>query len=251
MFFKKKVLTSFAAILLAVSVFVLTAGIEWLLLRKPQEKAGLDELYSLSVEDAVFAEEDEIIPLVEIDKESSMVSWNEEGDSVLMMTLHKYPDSYPDGSEVSLKWGEVWTVTEKEFIAWYKENGDNVTDWSLRLNQLLGMPADNGATHITAMWVKPDALLRPAYETDITKQVTNGFDENNPESDKYIQWFNNNIIHSYFDSAYPWTRLGYTYDWADNGKEYGLSEFLIQKDAEVKVEFTKTISEFIAWTEKQ
>ena len=29
------------------------------------------------------------------------------------------------------------------------------------------------------------------------------------------------------DNRYPWTRLGYTYDWADNGKEYGLSESLI------------------------
>ena len=50
-----------------------------------------------------------------------------------------------------------------------------------------------------------------------------------------------------FDSAYPWTRLGYTYDWADNGQEYGLSEFLIRQGAEVEVAFTMTTEEFIAW----
>ena len=31
-------------------------------------------------------------------------------------------------------------------------------------------------------------------------------------SDEYRAWFNGNIICSYFDNAYPWTRLGCTYD---------------------------------------
>ena len=49
---------------------------------------------------------------------------------------------------------------------------------------------------------------------------------------------NINIISSYFDGKYPWTRLGYTYDWADNGEEYGLSEFVVRKNSEVKVAYT-------------
>ena len=54
-------------------------------------------------------------------------------------------------------------------------------------------------------------------------------------NEEYKAWFDANIISSYFDGKYPWTRLGYTYDWADNGQEYGLSEFINQKDSDVTV----------------
>ena len=70
------------------------------------------------------------------------------------------------------------------------------------------------------------------------------------DDDWYAKWFNDNILWSYFDSAYPWTRLGYTYDWADNGKEYGLTEFLIIPNSEALVEFTLTTEEFIDWLDK-
>lgn len=44
-----------------------------------------------------------------------------------------------------------------------------------------------------------------------------------------------NIIWSYFDSAYPWTRSDHTCDWSYNGIEYGLTEFLARPGAEVTV----------------
>ena len=47
-------------------------------------------------------------------------------------------------------------------------------------------------------------------------------------------WFENNTASSYSTGAYPWTRLGYTYDWADNGTAYGLSEVIIFKGAKVR-----------------
>ena len=62
----------------------------------------------------------------------------------------------------------------------------------------------------------------------------------------YKSWFDSNIIGSYFDKFYSWTRLGYTYDWADNGTEYGLSEFLIFSGAKAFVEYTYTVDEYIS-----
>ena len=44
--------------------------------------------------------------------------------------------------------------------------------------------------------------------------------------------------------------MGYTYDWADNGIEYGLTEFLIEENAAVEIAFTKTTEEFIDWLEQ-
>ena len=73
--------------------------------------------------------------------------------------------------------------------------------------------------------------------------MTESLDENTEESFK--EWFDSNIVWSYFESAYPWTRLGYTYDWADNQEEYGLSEFLIQNNSSVQVAYTVTMEEMI------
>ena len=64
----------------------------------------------------------------------------------------------------------------------------------------------------------------------------------------FKEWFDGNIVWSYFDSAFPWTRLGYTYDWADNGTEYGLTEFIVFSGAEAKVEYTYSVDEFVEFT---
>lgn len=207
-------------------------------------------LYQKAIDDAVVAEDDEILPLVEITKDSDLVTWNEAKDKVLMLTFHKYPDSYPDGANVTIQWGYVWTFSEKEFLSRYPEYG-KVDDWNLRMNQLIGLPEDSGQTHVTAMWVSPKDLLRPAYVTDITEQMNNHFSDDNPEDSEYVAWFNDNAVYSYCENTYPWTRLGYTYDWADNGEEYGVSEFLVNDGSEVNVEFTKTLDDFISWTEEE
>ena len=205
-----------------------------------------DELYAAAVRDAVFAEEDEILPLVNITKDDENVIWD--GDKVLVAFLHKYPDSYPDGEEINLQWGNVWCVSALEFYKWIRDNGEGVTDWSLRLHQVMGMP-EGKATSVTVMWVNADLLHRPAYVTDKTAAMQNTLIATGDEEfdAMYKEWFDGNIIWSYFDSAFPWTRLGYTYDWADNGKKYGVSEFLVFSGADAKIEKTLGIDELVEY----
>lgn len=202
------------------------------------------ELYRLAVRDAVFADEDEILPLVNISKDDPNVIWN--GDKVLVSFMHKYPDSYPAGQEIQLKWGNVWCVSSLELQKWIKNNSENVSNWSLRLHQLMGLP-EGKATTVTSIWIDPELLYRPACVTDKNSVMKNTLQKTGNEAfdSNYKNWFDSNIIWSYFDSAYPWTRLGYTYDWADNGKEYGLSEFLIFSGAECTIESTDTIEDFV------
>jgi hypothetical protein len=86
------------------------------------------------------------------------------------------------------------------------------------------------------MWAKPDDLFRPAYDNEIDKKVSGLKFPVNVSSD-YVTWFNNNIISSYYPSngsnKYPWTRLGYTYDWGNPSTKIGLSEFVIKKNSKV------------------
>lgn len=243
-FFHKKLITPFAALVLSLCCVAGTAAVCFLAapaLQAPPAARTDAQLYEAAVQDAITIEADEVLPLVTITAESDQVTWQD--GKVLLATVNHYPERYITGQSLLLPAG-VWVVTEKELTAWYAANHAGVTDWTLRLKQLVGVPPDGEYTHVTAMWVSPEDLLRPAYSTDITSAVMPtalGADT----TDEYRTWFDGNILWSYFDSAYPWTRLGYTYDWADNGTEYGLTEFLVLSGAEVTVEYTEPIDTFI------
>jgi len=207
-----------------------------------------DELFAAAVRDAMIISDDDIFPLIEITKDSTMCSWD--GERVLMLTYHRFPESYIAGEEYVLQWGAVWTFTDKEIIAWYNNNKKGVDDWTLRFKQLVGVPEHREYTHFSAFWASPEDIIRPGYAWRLsdTAGVKTFIEEPDEE---YKAWFDGNIIWSYFDSAYPWTRLGYTYDWAAGGSKYGLSEFLVRKDAVTLVEFTLTVDEFVDWLENQ
>ncbi len=224
-------------------VVALTALITATLCRQEPQDA-----YAAAMSDSAFADAEEILPLVSITADSDMVTWNEAGDKVLMLSWHRYPQSYPNGSSFLCSYGEIWSFTDRELLAWYRENKQGVTDWTRRFEQLIGLPADNGYTHFTAFWVEPAELIRPAYQTDITKQLTEA-ELDGSALGAYETWFDNNILWSYFDSAYPWTRLGYTYDWKADDVEYGLSEFLILEGSTVEVEWTVTTEELLTMLE--
>ena len=201
--------------------------------------------YERAVMDAVFAEESELMPLVEITPDSELTTWNDEG-KVLMLSWNRHPERYIEGTSYTLDNGEIWTFTDKEILAWFEENGEDVEDWGLRLEELIGLPEGSGYTHVSAFWCDPEELIRPAYVTDITVQMDVSALDGSMLGE-YEEWFEGNIIWSYFDSAYPWTRLGYTYDWNEDGNEYGLTEFIILPGSEVEIEWTITTVEFIEW----
>lgn len=248
-FFVKKIISPAIAILIVIISISGTICVNTLLNLSHKIQYSNDYYYNQAVKDAMTIEPEEILPIVKIAKESDMVTFNDNNE-VLLITWHKYPDSYINGQEVTLKYGTVWAFTDKEIAKWYDDNNDDVQDWELRFEQLIGLPTDTEYTHFTAMWIPLDSIKRPAYNYDVTKKIDAiKFSENADEN--FVEWFNSNIINSYFNSAYPWTRLGYTYDWADNGTEYGLSEFLVEKGTVATVEFTYSTEEFINWLDNK
>ena len=140
--------------------------------------------------------------------------------------------------------GEVWTFTDGEIQAWYDAHGAGVEDWDLRLKQLIGLPPSSAYTHVTAFWADVSDVVRPAYQPDVTAQMDASL-LGGSALGALEEWFNGNIVYSYFTSAYPWTRLGYTYDWSAENGEYGLTEFLLPAGTDVEIEFTMQTQEFI------
>jgi len=215
------------------------------------ENESLTEMYQDAVEDAMIAEADEISDdLIAILPTNTYLSWKEIGGEsyVLVATLTKYDSSYPVDSSVTMWWGETWVTAVPELKDWFADHPKEQTDPVLRCEQLLGMPDVEGNFYFAEIWVKPDDLFRPTPDAEITDQIADlTFPDGTDEF--YKTWFNNNIIYSYYpeptETAYPWTRLGYTYDWGNSDSEIGLSEFVIRKNAKVVVEAVETVSEYI------
>lgn len=255
-FLTQKVFSPIVAILLVITSIGGTIGVDILLESPPAIQSSSssiqkspDYLYAQAVKNAMTIAPEDILPVLKLTKDDNLVTFNDKNE-VLLVTWNKHPDSYPAGQKVTLKYGPVWTFTDKEIAQWYKKNKNGVKDWDLRFEELIGLPPDAKYTHFTAMWVPLDKIKRPAYSTDVQKDVTAVKFPKNEDKD-YIQWFDSNIINSYYEGAYPWTRLGYTYDWANNSKKYGLSEFLVEKGTTVTVEFTYTTQDFLKWLGKQ
>lgn len=215
--------------------------------------------YQAAVKDAAEPLESEIHPLVVINTASDAVTWDADQKRVLMITFSNNPEVYPEGEMVKLS-QNVWTVTEKELYEWYKKNREGVKNWPLRLRQLLGLPPTSPMTHFSAFWVEPQNLIRPAFITDIQiDSMEVSLDErlNDYSSEQefkvwYKNWFDKNRAKSYRkDGGFPWTRLGYTYDWGRKDNKYGLSEFLVLEGAEVRVLFTRNVPTFIKWLEER
>ena len=208
-----------------------------------------DMLWKTAMTDAVFSEDEEIHELVTLTREDDRVTWDEDGDEVLLLSWHNYDDICAPGDPIRTEYGDIWATSIGEMQSWYEKNHNEVENWNLRFAQLLGVHADEGYTRFTAFWVSPEDVIRPAYVTDVTQQMKNDYAIVTDKT--YKQWFDSNILWSYFESDYPWTRLGYTYDWSGEESEYGLTEFLVFDGSKTEIAFTYTTAEFVDWLEGQ
>ena len=210
-----------------------------------------DNLWKSAMADAVFSEDAEVHKLVTLTREDPHVIWDDAGERVLLLSWHNYNDKCAPGSSIKQEYGDIWATSAGEMQAWYAENHAEVENWNLRFAQLLGVHEDEGYTRFSAFWVAPEDVIRPAYITDVTKQMKNDYTAVADETYTYKEWFDKNILWSYFESDYPWTRLGYTYDWSGGESEYGLTEFLVSDGSKTEIAFTCSTEEFVDWLRVQ
>jgi hypothetical protein len=119
-------------------------------------------------------------------------------------------------------------------------------DTLLRISQLLGLPPDNTYSYVVELWVRPTDLYRPAGDNEIDDNTASAYLPANADSN-YVIWYNQNIYDSYFANwtHYPWTRLGYTYDWGNHASKVGLSEFCIKKNSLVYIKKLYHATEYL------
>lgn len=220
-----------------------------------KDTAALEALYQKAVDDAK-----EPTPSKVVDTLSSITNakdnpdqeWIKVGDTdmVLVASLmkDKFVQMYKNEKDTfRLASNESWFTIPAE---WQKKAGcfagmDSVESRT-RLLQMLGLPLSTVHTEIVAVYVDAKALFRPSHDpeiTDHTSQLTypSGVSRNHHD------WFEYNVSFSYEPgNAYPWTQLGYTYDWHNpDGYHVGLSEFVAFKGTLAKVKEIKSCWQFI------
>jgi hypothetical protein len=158
---------------------------------------------------------------------------------VLVASYMKATDAtnyYRIGQSTSLRYAESWVTVAPELKNFCRDYaGQSIY---LRLKQLLGLPATSLNDTIVEYYVDPQYLLRPSHDPEITdREAEISFRTNAlyaaKVSTNYIAWFQSTIVSRNYGmtngvwNAYPWTQLGYTYDWLKTGNVAGLSEFVV------------------------
>jgi len=166
--------------------------------------------------------------------------WSDQAQKkrVLMVTWTSYK-GYDEQAGKSVPLGRETWVTPAPFVAEIcKGKGGDAAALSLRLEQLLGLPANSGKDRFVELWTEPKDLFRPCPDPEITdRECETDFPQPSSlvtVSPAHVKWFEDLKAKSYGENGYPWTRLGYTYDWA--GPKVGVSELVIKKGAEVTVQ---------------
>ena len=216
----------------------------------------LQHMYVQAIADAEVAEPHEIsINLIAIVPSNEALSWDRERKTILVTTWTSW-DVYDAHVGTSLTLSrEVWITVVPDVKDFCRTHPLAQTAVSLRLEQLLGLPPQSGKTRFVEMWVSPHNLFRPApdpeisdHEAELGVPVSAQFVT---VSEEYQTWFHHQVQYSYGADGYPWTRLGYTYDWGNPTSEVGLSEFVIRAGATVSIHAVVSTLEYCQQTQEK
>ena len=205
----------------------------------------LKKLFKHAMEDARNPEPSEISHnLINLETNKSIIDTLIKGERYIKMVSWKLnPAWYPKKGKFNNKnrviWVTVAPIIQDSCKSFYKKYKDP----NMRLRQLLGLQPLTVETFFLELWVKPSDMFRPSPDNE-TNDNTAGLNLPSNVTKSYRSWFNELRSKQYVDCTdsifdeygYPWTQLGYTYDWSpDNPTHVGLSEFVIRENTDMFV----------------
>ena len=152
-------------------------------------------------------------------------------------------------------YGDTWVTIVPELQTTCRHfTGDVV----MQVRELLGLPPDHQIPNVVVMKVWPNDIFRPTPDPtpwtlcpcgnptgtecsfEPAVQCGNSFPKDVPPS--HVQWIADTTLSvRQTPHGFPWTHLGYTYNWKPGADPYGASEYVVRKGTQV-VAFTKKVS---------
>jgi len=210
-------------------------------------------LYQQSIRNSIYPEaskvSDKLVPVV---KQNQDLVWKNIGgeDYILAVTWKQnvtYYKQYLDSAFYNTGNYPIWITTAPELKL--RMLTEKPKDINRRLIQLLGLPPNSVYSYFVEFWVKPSDLFRPCPDKEITDTKCETCFPKQTDS-AHVAWINENRISRYYQcdlsQQYPWTQLGYTYDWNPKNKSHvGLSEFVIGANKKIIVKAIYTTEEYL------
>jgi hypothetical protein len=162
--------------------------------------------------------------------------------NVEVVTATKYEVTSP-------LYGDTWVTIVPEVQAKCRRFRGDIR---MQLRELLGLPPDHEIPNIFVMRVKAADVFRPTPDPtpwtscpcgnsatgtcSFAPSVECGNRFPQDVSVSHLQWIATTTMSvRKSPNGFPWTHLGYTYNWAPNADPYGASEYIVRKGAEVTV----------------
>jgi hypothetical protein len=206
-----------------------------------------------------------LVPLVH---STARLRWDGEG-RVLMVTWTKrqfYEASV--GRPYTLAHGAVWLTAAPFLRDFCRTLGLSPARLRTRLQQVLGLPPGRDDDAFVQMWVHPRDLFRPCADPEVTdRECTLNLTTQPSPGDgcpwagayqaqtsarwvavtpEHLDWMCDNWRQAFPAdprTGYPWTGLGYTYDWGQPDP-VGQSEFVAPRGTTVLVESVTGTDEY-------
>jgi len=217
-------------------------------------QAPYEKVYKAAIADAENPTPSEIYQgLTAVDKNNKELVWKTiNGENYVLVVSWKKEASWYSNNKNGFYPTEryIWVTMVpqvKDFCSAYK--ADATTPLNLRLKQLIGLMPNADGQYMMEFWVRPQDLFRPCPDNEITDQSCD-LCLPGDVAPWYREWFNDLRAgqYAYVDSpyvGYPWTQLGYTYDWnPHNITHIGMSEFVIKKGVNIVVHKAYTTKEY-------
>jgi len=210
-------------------------------------------LYRQAIQSAMYPEASKVDTNLEvINKQNQNLIWNKfNGEEYILVVTWKqnvmHYQKYIDSSFYNTGSNPIWVTTAPELL--HRMKNEKATDVNHRLVQLLGLPPNAKYNYFVEFWVKAADLFRPCPDKEVSDNRCEICFSTNVDS-TYINWINSTRIKSYYNcelyQQYPWTELGYTYDWSPENKSHiGLSEFVIGVNKKIKIKAIYTTANYL------
>lgn len=233
---------------------------------KPPVPAPLWNAYAEAISDSAVSLPSEVVTdLVVADPSDARTQWTTIAGEQYMLVSHL---GFRPVSDVDP--GEAFAVSSHVFVTVPEEVRQecelsrcarmNFSQLDMRLKQLIGLPPDADYRILTQIWVRPADLFRPCTQVDPTiptcpqlmaNAMHAGVDrapflvdqamyswrlprQGTTEKVSCAKDFRNEMGGNCF--GFPWTRLGYTYDWRPSADERGVTEFVVAPGSTVIME---------------
>jgi hypothetical protein len=214
--------------------------------------ASTEALYARAIANAALYQPENVLPLFAITPDSAG-----QVRVVTITTWNYAPGPQPLGHEV---WVTAVPEVRDSCAAW------DDPDLVMRMRQLLGLrPADSIAWAVE-MTVPVASLFRPTADPSVTAiwpcpedqrgSGTCGLHFPAGTDTAHVTWMANQMLSAWTlpdgyparaagagqqGLGYPWTRLGYTYNWHPGSPRYGASEYLVRPGTQVTVQSIASI----------